>query len=171
MSNSNGLLGLTAVANTGSSDAHIWAYKGAGGPTGAAGPTGASGSGGSTGFTGPTGASGSSGVSIITLQAVASGNITYDVAATRAAGTYVLQLAVETPVAGSQAISVFATIPPSTNVVDYSGVEVVPASVGANLLCMNSGAFVHPGGNMRIQIATSGTAWSGTWGLQLVKLA
>lgn len=155
---------ISPYATTFNGPRAIWAYSGA---TGTQGPTGAQGP---TGTQGPTGPSGGAGT-ITVLQAETAGNIVYDATASRAAGTYQLQLGVETPVAGSQALAVFATVPPSTNVVNFSGVEVVPASVGANLLCMVSGTFTHPGGNMRVQVLTGGTAWTGTWSMQLIQLS
>ena len=154
------LSATTLIAN---GPRNLWAsYSsgGATGPTGAAGPTGAS---------GPTGPSGASAITV--LQAETTGNVTYDATATRDAGVYQLQLSIETPVVGSQAILFYATNPPSTSVLNYSGAEVLPTSVGSNLLCLNSGFFTHAGGSLRVEISTAGTAWSGTWTLQLVKIA
>lgn len=115
--------------------------------------------------------------SVTVLQAPITGNIVYDVAATRPAGIYQLQLSVESVVkAGSatNALTILATAPPSTQIVNFSGHQVLPAAVGT-ILCMNSGYFTHPGGSMRVEVrATDGgipsTPWSGDWVLQLVKI-
>jgi hypothetical protein len=115
--------------------------------------------------------------SVIVLQAPTTGNIVYDASATRLAGIYQLQLSVETLVTTGSATNVltmFATLPPASPVVNFSGNEISPSAV-SGLLCLNSGYFVHPGGDMRVQVrATDGgepsTPWTGDWVLQLVKI-
>lgn len=109
---------------------------------------------------------------ITALQAETTGNVTYDSTATLDAGTYQLMLMIETPVpaVGTQ-LAMRASNPPSTSVINYSGSEAVAASTGTNFLTLNSGYFVHPGGSIRIQVSSSGAAWTGTWALQLVKIA
>ena len=115
--------------------------------------------------------------SITVLQPLTTGNIVYDVAATRPAGIYQLQLSVETLVttgAATNVLSMFVSAPPATEVINFSGAEIAPSAVGA-LLCMNSGYFTHAGGSMRVQVRAidginPGTPWTGDWVLQLVKI-
>jgi hypothetical protein len=107
------------------------------------------------------------------LQGLTTGNVVYDVTATRAAGTYQLQLSIENVVAtgtSTNFLEMYVTLPPSTEVVNFSGNEISPSAVGTNLLNMNSGYFTHPGGNMRVEIGASTTPWTGDWVLQLVKV-
>jgi hypothetical protein len=110
---------------------------------------------------------------VTTLQIVPTvGNITYDNTSSVPAGLYQLQLTVETLTATGGAgnfLSMYVTLPPSTDVVNFSGNQIAPSAVGTSLLCLNSGYFSHPGGNMRVELNAT-TPWTGSWTLQLVKM-
>jgi hypothetical protein len=203
MSNNNGLTSVTPVYATGASNSNFWATKASStfansitvvSPDGTKNGTITELNSGNMVLGTPVGGqfgvqlgSGATGrlydtvynpvASVTVLQAPTTGNIVYDVAATRAAGVYQLQLSVETLVttgAATNDLSMFVTAPPSTDVINFSGAEIAPSAVGA-LLCMNSGYFAHAGGNMRVQVRAidginPGTPWTGSWSLQLVKI-
>lgn len=106
-----------------------------------------------------------------TLQAPTTGTIAFNQTITPVAGKYQLQLSVESPVAGSASLQMFATDLPSTQVINFSGAEIVPASSGTSLLTLNSGYFNYDGaGGLKIEITTTGSAWTGAYEFQLVKL-
>jgi hypothetical protein len=111
-------------------------------------------------------------ITISVLQAEISGPIAYNVISNVDAGVYQLQLSGETPVAGSQSLNMFAVDLPSTAVINFSGVEVLPTSVGAGLLSMVSGYFNYDGtGGLSVRVETAGTPWTAVWTLQLIKIA
>jgi len=110
-------------------------------------------------------------ITISVLQPEIGGPIAYNVISNVDAGVYQLQFSGETTVPGSEALNMFATDEPSTAVVNFSGVEVLPASVGANLLSMVSGYFTYDGiGGLRVRLETAGTPWTAVWTLQLIKI-
>lgn len=107
-----------------------------------------------------------------TLQAQTTGNIAYNQTLTPSAGKYQLQLTVENPVApAGSSLEMFAVDLPGTQVINFSGAEVLSSSVGTNLLTLNSGYFTYDGvDGLKVEIIVTGSAWSGTWEFQLVKL-
>ena len=101
-----------------------------------------------------------------------SGNIAYDVSATRAAGVYQVQLTVETAVpAATTFLSTGTFAPPSTSLMNFSGQAVSATSIATGQdFCLNSGFITHAGGSLRVVVVSSGAAWTGNWSLQLVKM-
>ena len=101
-----------------------------------------------------------------------SGNIAYDITATRAAGIYQVQLSVETSVpAATTFLSVGTFAPPSTQLMNFSGQAVSATAISTGQdFCLNSGFITHAGGSLRVVVVSSGAAWTGNWSLQLVKM-
>lgn len=100
------------------------------------------------------------------------GNVAYDITATRAAGVYQVQLAIEnaTPASGT-ILNVGCTAPPSSAVINFSGAAANAAAIGISQdVCLNTGFFTHAGGDLRVVVSSSGAAWTGTWSLQLIKM-
>jgi hypothetical protein len=100
-------------------------------------------------------------------------DVAYDITAVRAAGVYQVQLSVESAVPASGTIlSLVCSAPPSTAVINFSCAAINAAAVAvANQdVALNTGFFTHAGGNLRVLVASSGAAWTGTWSLQLVKM-
>jgi hypothetical protein len=106
------------------------------------------------------------------LQSEITGVVAYAQTTTPTAGKYQLQLSIESTIAGDASLSLFAVDLSGAQVLNFSGVQILPSSVGPSLLTMNSGFFSYDaaGPGLRVQITTTGSNWTGTWALQLVKL-
>jgi len=111
--------------------------------------------------------------SLTVLNNNTTGNIAYDNTATRAAGVYQVQLSIESSVpANATVLSLVCSAPPSTAVINFSCASINASAVAVSNqdVALNSGYFTHAGGSLRVLVASSGAAWTGTWSLQLVKI-